>query len=97
MVKAAMEMALATNAPYDIVHRIVVDGECRWVQAQADFIFDEQCQPISCVGTSLDVTNIKEAEIALRRQEAFTRATLDGQSAQICVINGQGEIITTSF
>ncbi|MFZ4859222.1 MAG: response regulator [Desulfuromonadaceae bacterium] len=43
-----------------------------------------------------DVTELKLTEKALRKQKQFARATLDGQSAHICVINAQGEIVNTN-
>jgi diguanylate cyclase (GGDEF)-like protein len=51
---------------------------------------------LNCARNLLVEDKLVRAHTALRKQEQFTKATLDGQSAHICVINVQGEIITTN-
>jgi PAS domain S-box-containing protein len=47
--------------PYDVEHRILVDGETRWVRERADFTFDDG-DPVEAVGVVHDVTDRKEHE-----------------------------------
>lgn len=54
--------------PYDIEHRIVVDGETRWVRERAEIIFDERGRPQKGIGVVQDVTDRKEYERRLEAQ-----------------------------
>jgi PAS domain S-box-containing protein len=53
------------GAPYDIEHRLVVDGVVKWVRERAELEFDEQGEPVGGFGTTLDITGLKQAEQAL--------------------------------
>ena len=55
--------------PYDIEHRLLVDGEVRWVRAKAELIFDEEGNFLSATGVTQDITDRKQAEEELRRNE----------------------------
>ncbi len=51
---------------------------------------------LDCARSLLVAYKLVQANSALIKQNEFTQATLDGQSAQICVINDQGVIVTTN-
>lgn len=50
---------------YDIEHRIIVDGQVRWVKEQAQIEVASDGTPLSGVGTVQDITLRKQAELAL--------------------------------
>jgi len=52
--------------PYDITHRIVVDGATLWVREKAELEFDGSGEPVYGVGVVQDVTDRKERERELR-------------------------------
>lgn len=52
--------------PYDIEHRIIVDGEVRWVHERANIEFDDAGNVVGGFGTTQDITDRKRAEEALR-------------------------------
>ena len=64
-VDAAWQAALR-HEPYDIEHRVVVDGgihgQVRWVRERAQMRFDVTGQLLSVIGTTQDITRRKEAE-----------------------------------
>ena len=60
-----MWMAALRGAPYDIEHRLVVEGEVKWVRERAELEFDEQGRLLGGFGTTQDVTGLKQAEQAL--------------------------------
>ncbi|AVZ78807.1 hypothetical protein C3497_04585 [Zoogloeaceae bacteirum Par-f-2] len=74
MVDAAWRAALA-GAAYDIEHRIVVDGDTRWVRERAELVRDQHGRLRSALGTVQDVTALKRAELALRASEERYRIT----------------------
>jgi PAS domain S-box-containing protein len=60
-----MWMAALRGAPYDIEHRLVVDGVLKWVRERAELEFDEQGRLLGGFGTTQDITGLKQAEQAL--------------------------------
>lgn len=59
-VGAAWDAALR-GVPYDIEHRIVVEGQVRWVRGRAQIEFDPEFQPLTGIGTVQDITERKRA------------------------------------
>jgi PAS domain-containing protein len=71
---AAVEFSIATHADYDIEYRIVTGaGEVRWVQIRGQPEYDANGAAVAMNGVSLDVTAVKESEVALRRAETRLR------------------------
>lgn len=50
------------GADYEVEHRIVIDGQVRWVRSKADISFDESGQALKAVGFTQDITEQKEQE-----------------------------------
>lgn len=63
--------------PYDIEHRIVVDGRIKWVRERACLEFDGKGQVIGGFGTTQDITEKKQSEDALRASEERYRSYLE--------------------
>lgn len=75
-VTAAWKAALA-GADYDIEHRIVVDGQIRWVREQVEIQFSAQGQPLTGVGSVQNITERKKAAEAHRESEERFRNALE--------------------
>jgi len=54
------------GAPYDIEHRIVVDGQTRWVRERAQIERDSEGRLLTGVGTVQDITQSRKVEEKLR-------------------------------
>lgn len=68
LVSTAVEAALQQRTPYSIDHRIVLpDGRLRHVHEQGEVSFDAAGQPLRMLGTVQDITQQKEAELAMQR------------------------------
>lgn len=65
-----MWKAALLGEPYDIEHRLVVDGAVKWVREKAELEFDERGRLLGAFGTTQDITDIKLSEQALRESEA---------------------------
>lgn len=59
--------------PYDIEHRIVADGQVKWVREKAFLEFDDAGGLLGGFGITQDITDRKEAEAALRESEERLR------------------------
>jgi PAS domain S-box-containing protein len=53
--------------PYDVEHRIVVDGQVKWVREKAYLEFDDAGKLLGGFGITQDITERKAAEVALRK------------------------------
>ena len=62
--------ATLNGAPFDLTHRIIVQGAVKWVHARAEIQCNEDGQPQSAIGTVQDVTARKQAELALTEKTA---------------------------
>lgn len=60
-----MWQAALRGAPYDIEHRVVVDGAVKWVRERAELEFDGDGKVLGGFGTVQDITSLKAAEQAL--------------------------------
>lgn len=68
-VHAAIQQALTAKTPYAIDHRIVLkNGSIRHVSQQGQADFDALGKPLAMTGVTLDITERKEAELALREK-----------------------------
>ncbi len=68
LVKDAVKKGLDNRTPYSVEHRIILpDGSIRFVQEQAEVLFDESGTPDKMIGTVQDITRRKEAENAIEK------------------------------
>jgi signal transduction histidine kinase/CheY-like chemotaxis protein len=66
-VNAAYSRSLQTQEPYEITHRLLMpDGRIKYVTERCASYFDTEGKPIRSVGTVQDVTELKQAELALK-------------------------------
>ena len=60
-VDLAWKEAIKGN-PYDIDHRIVLDGKVKWIREKAVLLFDDGDNCIQATGFAQDITTVKEAK-----------------------------------
>jgi PAS domain S-box-containing protein len=65
--------AALSGATYDIEHRILVDGQIRWVRERAELEFDAQGRALTGIGTVQDISDLKRAEVILRQSREQAR------------------------
>ena len=58
-----------SGKPYDIEHRLLIDGKVKWVREKAELAFDEKGECIRGTGFTQDITDRKYSEIKLRESE----------------------------
>lgn len=73
--------ACLAGAPYDLEHRLLINGQVKWVREKAELEFDAAGNLTGGFGITQDITDIKLAEQALRESEnRFQLATEIGRS-----------------
>ena len=83
--------AACRGEPYDIEHRIVVDGKVSWVRERAALELRRDGTLLGGVGTTQDITERKAAQTALERAhgaEREMRARLERLSAATVAVSG---------
>lgn len=65
------------TGPMEWDHRIIVNGEIRWMHVSAKFTFDANGSALEASGTNQDITARKQSEEIIERNEANLRAILD--------------------
>ena len=87
-VAAAWQAALA-GAAYDIEHRILVNGEVRWVSEKAELEFDARGEQVGGLGTVQDITRQKLADAAVRESEERFRIFTQQSGDAFVMMNGE--------
>jgi PAS domain S-box-containing protein len=78
--------------PYDIEHRVIVDGQIRWVREKADVSFNKKGKAIMAIGFTQDITDIKNAEKDLKESEEKFRSITEQMTVMIFLTDNKGII-----
>jgi len=92
LIQKAVKKAIEFGSEYDIEHRIILkDGTEKMVRERSSIIIDSRSgKPIKMIGTVENITERKEAEIALRNNEVKFRALIQNAADGITVADENG-------
>jgi len=82
--------------PYDIEHRILIDGNIKWLREKAIVKFDENGKAVSAIGFTQDITTFKESEQKLKESEQKFRVLADNTHDWEYWMDENGEYIFIS-
>ena len=96
-VNEAFQLFMKNSQPFTIDYRILwSNGKIRYVNGKFQPIWDEQSQMTGIFGTVIDITDRKQAEIALRNSEAELRKKSDQlQSLVVQLQKTQTQLVQT--
>jgi PAS domain S-box-containing protein len=77
--------AALNGKPYDIEHRVVADGEVKWVREKAELIRDEAGNAIRATGVTQDITDRKQTHDNLEQSEMKFRTLYENSPNGIVI------------
>jgi len=80
----------AQGEAYDVEHRLMIEGEVKWVREKAVLEFDAKGQLRGAFGITQDVTLIKEARQALSESQERFRAFMTNSPVASWIVDGEG-------
>jgi diguanylate cyclase (GGDEF)-like protein/PAS domain S-box-containing protein len=90
-VKAAVDATVTRHLPIDDEFRIVrPDGEARLTRTRGELTVDAAGNPVKLMGNSHDITELKAAENALKRERDFSDALIDSVPGFLVLIDDKG-------
>ena len=87
--------ALSAHRDFDETYRAFAkNGDVRWLRDRGRFLYDTADQPTSWLGYMMDVTDLLEAERALRLSEERYRDMFEGDVAANFVTTPDGRVLS---
>ena len=78
--------------PYDIEHRLLVDGKVKWVREKAELEFNEKDECIRGTGFTQDITDRKRAAADMESQKAFLDRIIDQSPFATWISDAEGTL-----
>jgi len=92
-VDGAYSASLENKQPYEISHRLQMkDGRVKWVHEKCRTDFDAHGEPMRFVGVMQDITERRQAEVALAENEDKFRYMFDHSAVPRSITQPSGEI-----
>ncbi|MDX1811169.1 MAG: PAS domain S-box protein, partial [Gammaproteobacteria bacterium] len=84
MVDKAYSDSLATQKPYDIVHRLqMADGRIKYVRETCESYFDANGKPLRSMGTVQDISELHQVELELRKHREHLEEMVRERTAEV--------------
>ena len=92
IVEVAFKKALATGTYFYEARIFQKSGILRWVRTQGKVFYNDEEQPVRMLGTMIDITEQKEAELALRTSEDKFRTLADSMPQFVWTGDAHGNL-----
>jgi PAS domain S-box-containing protein len=82
---------------YNVEHRLLFpDGRIKWVRENGKTFYDDKGDPVRTIGTVIDITERKLAELALKENEAKFRSIFEHTGTASIIVDHNGIIINAN-
>ena len=76
-------LAALDGGPYDVEHRIVVNGSVRWVHVKAEVVRDADGHPHKVFGMTQDISEMRQVKEALEAYQQHLEALVAARTAEL--------------
>jgi len=95
--KAVWVRTIERNVPYETEYRAVwPDGSVHYVAVRGKLVHDDKGQPVSVNGLIWDITERKQAEVALRLRESYLTAILENQPGLVWLKDNESRFLAVN-
>jgi PAS domain S-box-containing protein len=93
-VMAAIDLAMSSHTDYAAEYRVIwSDGSVRWLDGFGRFYYDLDRQPIRMTGLAMDITERKQAELALQQSEQRYRSLIQATARIVWNTAADGQLV----
>jgi len=93
-VQKDMEAAIASGKPYQGEFRLIAaDGTVQWIMGIGHCEYDHSGRPIRMSGLNINITPLKEVELALAEREQLLQALFDQASQFSALLTPSGQVV----
>ena len=93
-VRKAYEDSVTNKTPFDIVHRVKFpDNRIKYMHEQGETFYNSDGKPVRSIGTVLDITQQKEAEILLQKNEYKYQQLVENISDGLLIADTEGRVL----
>lgn len=93
----ALERALdpLQRGEVDVEYRIIRESDraVRWIKTRGKALFNASGQPSRFMGTAIDITEEKEAELAIAQNEQRVKMLIDSVPVGVWILDRNGEVV----
>jgi PAS domain S-box-containing protein len=94
LLRRVVAEAYETGQPFVVEHRIVrPDGEVRVIHGRGEVVVDDGGSPVRMLGTGQDITEMKQAYLAVEASERRTRQVIEVAYDAFVAIDRHGRIV----
>lgn len=95
LVRETLAKAISDRSHYKLDHRIVhPNGNVRWVRGNGHFVIDKDSNELKMIGTVIDITESKTAELAIKNAEANLRNILENTDIAYVLLDKNMKVLS---
>jgi diguanylate cyclase (GGDEF)-like protein/PAS domain S-box-containing protein len=92
--RGSLKGALERGSVYDNEYRVVhPGGETRWLLSRGHLVRDDAGRPLRLLGVNIDITEVKEAELALSENQQRLRRMFANAAVGVLMVDMEGRIV----
>lgn len=92
--RKAVKRSIEQNQQLAITYRVIwPDGSIHWLSTKGQTYFNDMGQPMRMVGTTRDITERKQAEIALKESEERYRSVVTAMQEGVVLHQQDGKVV----